>query len=92
MHLRGIAQNHAKVEEYIKGKNFSVGKTSRPARKNKSKKDEANQIRVGTEKATCKVEVASGPKTHAGRFRQYTPLVATMKHMLNHNKYSRTPY
>ncbi|GMN47624.1 hypothetical protein TIFTF001_016801 [Ficus carica] len=82
-HLWGIAQKHAEAEEYIKGRNSTVGETSRPTRKSKPKKDGASQAEAAIEKATCKAEATPEPKTSAGRFRQYTPLVATVEHVMN---------
>ncbi|GMN67226.1 hypothetical protein TIFTF001_036284 [Ficus carica] len=82
-HLRGIAQKHAEAEEYIKGRNFLIRETSQPTKKNKPKKDRVGQTGAATEKATCKVEAVSKPKTPARRFRQYTPMVATAEHVIN---------
>lgn len=79
MHLKVIAQKHAKAKKYIKGRNSSLGEMSQPTWKNKSKKKGVGQIGVATEKDTCKAE----PKTTVGRFRQYTPLVTIAEHMLN---------
>ncbi|GMN63868.1 hypothetical protein TIFTF001_032957 [Ficus carica] len=62
-HLRGIAQKHAEVEDYIKGRNSLLGETSRPTGKNKPKKDGANQIIAKTKKTTYKAKAALGPKT-----------------------------
>ncbi|GMN44859.1 hypothetical protein TIFTF001_014055 [Ficus carica] len=82
-HLRGIAQKHAEVEEFIKGRNSSLREVSRPARKKKPKKDGTNQIRADSENATCQAEAAPEPKISTGMFHQYIPLVAATKHVLN---------
>lgn len=63
VHLRGIAQKHAEVKEYIKERNSSIGEMLQPAGKKRHKKDEADQTRTTTEETTCKARVASGPNT-----------------------------
>ena len=52
-------------------------------KKKKPKKDGIDQTRAVTEKKTYKAEDASRPKPPVGRFRQYTPLIATTEHVLN---------
>ncbi|GMN39713.1 hypothetical protein TIFTF001_008939 [Ficus carica] len=85
-HLRGIAWKHAEADEYIKGRGLIAREQSRLPGK-KSNKNVADQSRPekgkGLSTNVRRVEAFPGPRTPAGRFRQYTPLVATVEHVLN---------
>ncbi|GMN26906.1 hypothetical protein TIFTF001_044053 [Ficus carica] len=85
-HLGGIAGKHAEAYEYISGRGFIAREQSRPPGK-KLNKNIVDQSRLEKGKAVStdvgRAEAALGPMTWAGRFRQYTPLVATVEHVLN---------
>ncbi|GMN48314.1 hypothetical protein TIFTF001_017486 [Ficus carica] len=85
-HLKGIARKHAEADEYIRGRGFIPGDQSRVPGK-KSNKIEGNQNRPKKGKAASidvrRAEASPGPRTPTGRFRQYTPLVAIVEHVLN---------
>ncbi|GMN60139.1 hypothetical protein TIFTF001_029226 [Ficus carica] len=82
--LMGIAWRHAEADEYVKGRGLVAGEHPRlPGRK--SKKNQADQGRQDKGKAVVVDKTVSNPspRTPAGRFQQYTPLVTTIEHVLN---------
>ncbi|GMN29275.1 hypothetical protein TIFTF001_046326 [Ficus carica] len=83
--LRGIAWRHAEADEYVRGRGLEAREQLRlPGRK--LDKKESNQSRPEKGKAVIvdtRAEVNSGPRTPAGRFQHYTPLVTTIEHVLN---------
>ncbi|GMN70613.1 hypothetical protein TIFTF001_039653 [Ficus carica] len=85
-HLRGIDWKHAEADEYVRGRSMAAREQSRfPGRK--SDKNQFDQNRPEKGKAVSidarSAEAPSSVRTSAGRFRQYTPLVATVEHVLN---------
>ncbi|GMN63958.1 hypothetical protein TIFTF001_033028 [Ficus carica] len=82
--LRGIAWRHAEADEYVRGRGLASGEHSRlPGRK--SEKNQTDQDRQDKGKAVVVDKSGSNPspRTPAGRFQQYTPLVTTIEHVLN---------
>ncbi|GMN64580.1 hypothetical protein TIFTF001_033649 [Ficus carica] len=82
--LRGIAWRHAEADEYVRGRGLASGEHSRlPGRK--SEKCQADHGRQDKGKAVVVDNSGSNPspRTPAGRFQQYTPLVTTIEHVLN---------
>ncbi|GMN47281.1 hypothetical protein TIFTF001_016454 [Ficus carica] len=82
--LRGIAWRHAEADEYVRGRGLVAGEHPRlPGRK--SKKNQADQGRQDKGKAVVVDKTGSNPspRTQAGKFQQYTPLVTTIEHVLN---------
>ncbi|GMN33649.1 hypothetical protein TIFTF001_041936 [Ficus carica] len=82
--LRGIAWRHAEADEYVRGRGLVAGEHPRlPGRK--SEKNQADQGRQDKGKAVVVDKTGSNPspKTPAGSFQQYTPLVTTIEHVLN---------
>ncbi|GMN66784.1 hypothetical protein TIFTF001_035846 [Ficus carica] len=82
--LRGIAWRHAETDEYVRGRGLEFGEHSRlPGRK--SEKNQTYQGRQDKGKAVVVDRSGSNPspRTPAGRFQQYTPLVTTIEHVLN---------
>ncbi|GMN19976.1 hypothetical protein TIFTF001_045266 [Ficus carica] len=82
--LRGIAWRHAEADEYVRGRGLASGEHSRlPGRK--SEKNQADHGRQDKGKAVVVDNSGSNPspRTPAGRFQQYTPLVTTIEHVLN---------
>ncbi|GMN20723.1 hypothetical protein TIFTF001_043157 [Ficus carica] len=82
--LKGIARRHAEANEYIRGRGLIAGEHPRlPGRK--SEKNQADQGRQDKGKAVVVDKSGSNPspRTPAGRFQQYTPLVTTIEHVLN---------
>ncbi|GMN68865.1 hypothetical protein TIFTF001_037935 [Ficus carica] len=82
--LRGIAWRHAEADENVRGRGLASGEHSRlPGRK--SEKNQTDQGRQDKGKAVVVDNSGSNPspRTPAGRFQQYTPLVTTIEHVLN---------
>ncbi|GMN20847.1 hypothetical protein TIFTF001_043186 [Ficus carica] len=82
--LRGIAWRHAEADEYVRGRGLASREHSRlPGRK--SEKNQTDQGRQDKGKAVVVERSGSNPspRTPAGRFQQYTPLVTTIEHVLN---------
>nr|GMN22729.1 hypothetical protein TIFTF001_047477 [Ficus carica] len=80
----GIAWRHAEADEYVRGRGLASGEHSRlPGRK--SEKNQADHCRQDKGKAVVMNNSGSNPspRTPAGRFQQYTPLVTTIEHVLN---------
>ncbi|GMN22284.1 hypothetical protein TIFTF001_043490 [Ficus carica] len=81
--LRGIAWRHAEADEYVRGRGLASGEHSRlPGRK--SENNQADHGRPDKGKAVVMDNSGSNPspRTPAGRFQQYTPLVTTIEHVL----------
>ncbi|GMN32381.1 hypothetical protein TIFTF001_044686 [Ficus carica] len=82
--LRGIAWRQAEADEYVRGRGLASGEHSRlPGRK--SEKNQTDQGRQDKGKAVVVDRSGSNPspRTPAGRFQQYTPLVTTIEYVLN---------
>ncbi|GMN47963.1 hypothetical protein TIFTF001_017147 [Ficus carica] len=82
--LRGIAWRHVEAVEYVRGRGLVAGEHPRlPERK--SEKNQADQGRQDKGKVVVVDKTWSNPspRTPAGRFQQYTPLVTTIEHVLN---------
>ncbi|GMN62259.1 hypothetical protein TIFTF001_031341 [Ficus carica] len=77
--LRGIAWRHAEADEYVRGRGLEAQvQTQLPGRKS-----DRNQSDRGKAPATSsREEPRSSPKTPAGKFHQYTPLVTTVENIL----------
>ncbi|GMN40212.1 hypothetical protein TIFTF001_009433 [Ficus carica] len=82
--LRGIAWRHAKADEYARGRGLVAGEHPRLPGK-KSEKNQADQGQRDKGKAVVVDKTGSdpSPRTPAGRFQQYTPLVTTIEYVLN---------
>ncbi|GMN28424.1 hypothetical protein TIFTF001_046235 [Ficus carica] len=77
--LRGIAWRHAEADEYVRRRGLEAQVQTRlPGRKS-----DKNQSDRGKAPATSnREEPRSSPKTPAGKFHQYTPLVTTVENVL----------
>ncbi|GMN45070.1 hypothetical protein TIFTF001_014262 [Ficus carica] len=77
--LRGIAWKHAEADEYVRGRGLEAQVQTRlPGRKS-----DRNQLDRGkAPAASSRKEPRSSPKTPAGKFHQYTPLVTTVENVL----------
>ncbi|GMN70209.1 hypothetical protein TIFTF001_039254 [Ficus carica] len=82
--LRGIAWRHAEADEYVRGRGLASGEHSRLPRR-KSEKNQTDHGRQDKGKAVIVDNSGSNPspRTPAGRFQQYTPMVTTIEHVLN---------
>ncbi|GMN20743.1 hypothetical protein TIFTF001_043160 [Ficus carica] len=82
--LRGIAWRHAEADEYVRGRGLASGEQSRPPGR-RSEKNQNDQGRQDKGKSAVVDNSGSNPspRTPAGRFQQYTPLVTTIEHVLN---------
>ncbi|GMN21563.1 hypothetical protein TIFTF001_043342 [Ficus carica] len=82
--LRGIAWRHAEADEYVRGRGLSSREQSRPPGR-RLEKNQTDQGRQDKGKALVGDNSGStpSPRTPAGRFQQYTPLVTTIEHVLN---------
>ncbi|GMN49737.1 hypothetical protein TIFTF001_018895 [Ficus carica] len=82
--LRGIAWRHAEADEYVRGRGLASGEQSRPPGR-RSEKNRTDQGRQDKGKSAVVDNPGSNPspRTPAGRFQQYTPLVTTIEHVLN---------
>ncbi|GMN38363.1 hypothetical protein TIFTF001_007585 [Ficus carica] len=77
--LRGIAWRHAEADEYVRGRGLEAQVQTRlPGRKS----DRNQSDRGKAPAASSREEPRSGPKTPAGKFHQYTPLVTTVENVL----------
>ncbi|GMN69014.1 hypothetical protein TIFTF001_038062 [Ficus carica] len=84
-HLRGIAWRHAEADEYVNSRGLGAREQPRlPGRKSdRNHPDHGRQEKGKAVAVDNRAETHSGPKTPAGRFRQYTHLVTTIDHVLN---------
>ena len=84
-HLRGIAWRHVEIDKYVRGRGFVareqprlLGRKSDRNQSDHNRPDKKNAIVIDN-----RTKANSGPRMLAGRFRQYTPLVTTIDHVLN---------
>lgn len=85
-HLREITKKHAEADEYIRGWGLVPREQSRlRGRKPNKNVIDQNLPKKGKAVSTgvSRVGATPGPKTLVGRFRQYTPFVATAKNVPN---------
>ncbi|GMN53227.1 hypothetical protein TIFTF001_022359 [Ficus carica] len=81
-HLRGIARRHAEADEYVRGRGLEVQDQDQPPSR-RSERGQNRQDKGKNPVVETRPEANPSPKTPTGRFRQYTPLVTTIEHVLN---------
>ncbi|GMN30599.1 hypothetical protein TIFTF001_050672 [Ficus carica] len=87
-HLKGIAWRHAEADEYVRGRELEVQDQERPSNRRSERgqprnSDQNRQDKGKNPVVETRAEADPSPRTPAGRFRQYTPLVTTIEHVLN---------
>ncbi|GMN30286.1 hypothetical protein TIFTF001_041425 [Ficus carica] len=87
-HLRGIVWRHVEADEYVRGRGLEVQDQERPSNRRSERGQPRNSDQNRQDKGTnpvveTRAEADPSPRTSAGRFRQYTPLVTTIEHVLN---------
>ncbi|GMN49655.1 hypothetical protein TIFTF001_018818 [Ficus carica] len=81
-HLRGIAWRHTEADEYVRGRGLEVQDQDQPLSR-RSERGQNRQDKGKNPVVETHAEANSSLRTPAGRFRQYTPLVTTIEHVLN---------
>ncbi|GMN67536.1 hypothetical protein TIFTF001_036596 [Ficus carica] len=87
-HLRVIAWRHAEADEYVRGRGLEVQDQERPSnirseRDQPRNSDQNRQDKGKNPVVETRAEADPSPRMPTGRFRQYTPLVTMIEHVLN---------
>ncbi|GMN54122.1 hypothetical protein TIFTF001_023251 [Ficus carica] len=87
-HLRRIAWRHTEADEYVRGRGLEVQDQERPSNRRSERgqprnSDQNRQDKGKNPVVETRAEADPSPRTPAGKFRQYTPLVTTIEHVLN---------